>query len=265
VTVEHGSYKRLTAFETRTGRSLGTRTGQVGAAGYSPERDALVRMVDGELAVLSRTHIDTPRLTRKYNPSQSPVILAVGPNYVIVSPSKQAGGVEFIRFSEGAEPVAVFTMQGDSGKPAIPVDAVTDGEAVYVACGQRVSGRRKQTYGRLSQVREMTIQKHQIGSTKPVWVRRIDGDRGGYQQILPMTLGRDHLVVVTRNTNRGAAHYAWVLDAETGKVVYKIELDAVGGNSVEQEQRLRTIGPAVMLNGRLVVETAEGLVVYGSK
>lgn len=265
VTVEHGSYKRLTAFEARTGRSLGTQTGQSVVTGYSPERDALVRIVDGELAVLSRTHIDTPRLTRKYTANQYPAILAVGPNYVIVSPSIKTGGVEFIRFSEGAEPVAAFTMQGDGGKPAIPVDAVTDGEAVYVVGGQRVSGRRKQTYGRLSQLREMTIQKYQIGSTKAAWVRRIDSDAGGYLQVLPMTLGRDHLVVVNRNTSRGVAHYAWVLDAHTGKVVAKIELDAAGGNSAEQEQRLRTLGPAVMMDGRLVVETAEGLVVYGSK
>ena len=266
VTVEHGSLRRLTAFETRTGRSLGTRTGQSAATGYSPERDALVRMVDGVLAVLSRTHIDAPRLTRKYNPALYPAILDVGPNYVIVSPSQKAGGVEFIRFSEGAEPVAVFTMQGDAGRAAIPVDAVTDGEAVYVACGQRVGGRRKQTYGRLSQVREMTIQKQQIGSTKAAWVRKIDGIAGGgYLQVLPMTLGREHLVVVTRKTSREAVHYACVLDTQTGKIVCKIELDAVGGNSAEQEQRMRVLGPAVMMNGRLVLETAEGLVVYGSK
>jgi len=265
VTVEHGSYKRLTAFEARTGRSLGTRTGQHSAMGFSPERDALVRLVDGELAVLSRTHIDTPRLTRTYDRSQYPAILAVGRNYVIVSPSMRTGGVEFLRFSEGEEPVAAFSMQGEAGRPAIPVDVVMDGEAVYVACGQQVSSRRKQTYGRLSQLRGMTIQKYQLGSSRPTWVRKIESDGTGYRQILPMVLGRDYLVVVARNTSRGASHYAWVLDAETGKVEHKIELDAANGNSVQQEQRLRCIGPAVMTNGRLVVETAEGLVVYGSK
>jgi hypothetical protein len=82
--------------------------------------------------------------------------------------------------------------------------------------------------------------------------------------VLRITLGRDHVVVTARQYQVGVAHYAYVVEADSGAVAQKVPLHGAGAGPNENRRR-QAIGPAVLTNGHLCVETSQGVTVYGER
>ncbi|MGC9455496.1 MAG: hypothetical protein ACP5HU_11635, partial [Phycisphaerae bacterium] len=111
------------------------------------------------------------------------------------------------------------------------------------------------------------------GPVEPVWKTDMDDSSSEYT-VLPVEAGREHVVVTAKENAPAGNLSAYVLSKETGEVLERIDLLPPGGerpgaggdpNAALWEYRRRVIGPAVMMNGRLVVESVEGVRVYAGR
>jgi len=85
-----------------------------------------------------------------------------------------------------------------------------------------------------------------------------------YPNVLPMVVGRNHLAVSARHSQPGQSFCVHIIESQTGQDVQKIDVGGTGAGAKDQYRR-QAMGPPVMTNGRLVVETAEGVSVNGEK
>ena len=265
VIVMHDGFRRLTCFSVASGKVLGSWQAKIGIdARVSPE-GMLVTFIDGELAARATADVATKMWHRKYANAHRPIILALTADDIIVSPRQDSNVVEMIPVEGGGEPSGTFTTQNVGGQKAFPVDAVTDGESIYVTCATRLTETRRRSDG-LGLVRGLSVQRLEPGIRTPRWCRVLEvaQGKGMRGQPLPLMLGRNHLVVAYRNYQGGVGSSAFVLETATGKPVRQIPL--VGGaNAMRNQAVWRRIGPPVLTDGRLCVETTEGLVIFGRK
>jgi tetratricopeptide (TPR) repeat protein len=224
----------------------------------------LVMMLDGELTVRELGKLDKPLWRRSYDASTFPAILAVSSDRIAVSPSNAGGPVEVLSIPAGGN-VATLSPAALGGSPAIPFDARFEGEALYVLSAPALSGQRKSIYGRLSSSRGLNLQKFHIPDEKRQWSLDLDGGKQMYYpSVPPIVVGREHVVVLARHYEATLPYHAYVVDAQTGKSVQQIDLR--GRAAVQDENRRRQgTGPPVMTNGRLCVESSEGVTVYGER
>ena len=88
--------------------------------------------------------------------------------------------------------------------------------------------------------------------------------RDGTRYALPITLGREHLVVMSLPQQPTEPVEAWVLVLADGRQAEK--LDLIGKETDQAVLRLRArLGPPVMTNGHLCVETVKGVTVYSGR
>jgi hypothetical protein len=81
-----------------------------------------------------------------------------------------------------------------------------------------------------------------------------------------LTIGRGHVVVTMKQSRYTHSSDAFVLDAATGmEVMASVDLRGEGLDPSALSRRLTWLGPAVMTDGYLLVETCEGVRVYGEQ
>ena len=136
---------------------------------------------------------------------------------------------------------------------------------MYVLCGPGLSGRQRSTYGRYTSPRGINLQKFSIPTGKRLWSRNLATDGQYYRVVPPMALARGTVVVTGRHTQTNMPCYSYIVDGSDGKVVETIGLSGRGGATTEESRRRQALGSAVITNGRLVVETVEGVHVYGER
>ena len=225
----------------------------------------LVLLLDGDLTVREAGKIQQPLWQRKYDGEAYPAILAVSAELLVVSPSTGGSDLEVLPLAGGGRPLATAKAANVSGAPAIPIEAAVRGDDLFVLCTPGLSGRRKAVNGRLSSARGLNVQKFSIRDGKQQWARDLGPQGMYYSGVLPIVVGREHVVVTARHTQMGLAYYAYVLHGETGKIVQEIDLHGKGGPAQTEARRRQVLGQPVMTNGRLTVETSEGVSVHGSK
>jgi hypothetical protein len=195
------------------------------------------------------------------------VILGVSAERIAVSPFNNSGPVEVLALQGGGERIAQLTTNPFKGAVAIPIDARMSGEDIYVLCAPSLSGRRKSAYGRMTNARGLNLQKFSIAGQKLRWSRDFPNQGQSYfPSVLPMVLGKDHIVVTARHHQLGQPYYAYVLSTHDGQIAKSIDLRGGAGPALKNESRRRySIGQPVMTNGRLCVETSQGVTVYGER
>ena len=110
----------------------------------------------------------------------------------------------------------------------------------------------------------MSVQKFDPAG-KPLWTRNINTVPQSYYYCLPLVFGRKHLVVTARQTNYTMPSGVHVLTAAHGREVEQIDIRGAVGAPTTLMHRMRVLGPPVMTNGRLCVETGQGVTVYGGR
>jgi len=266
VLLRHDGGKTVTALSlARGGRVVGRWQASQWAQCGLTEDGLLVMMIDGELTVREAAKIDKPLWRCKYDVGRQPAVLGLSSDMIAVSPANTSGPVEVLSIAGGRK-VATLGVASVAGVPGVPFDARFDGPNVYVLCAAALSGRRKGSYGRLSNARGLALQKFSLPDGKRLWKCDLEENPAVYfQNVLPLVLGRDHAIVTARHYQAGMAYYAHVVKLDTGRRVQKIDLQGKGAGPKDENRRRQGIGQPVMTNGRLCVETSEGVAIHGER
>ncbi|HET6429479.1 MAG TPA: hypothetical protein VFJ30_13775, partial [Phycisphaerae bacterium] len=249
----------------RGGRTVGRwQANRLAQCEMTPD-GLLVMMIDGELTVRELSQIDKPLWKKQYDGTQYPAILGVSTDMVAVSPAQNSPRVEVLTIPGDGRKLASLDLAPSAGAPNTPFDARFDGQDLLVLCAPGMAGQRKMVFGRLSSSRGLGIQKFSVAHEKRLWACDFDGSAMYYPNVLPTVVGKNHVVVTARHFQIGLAYYAYVVDLRTGKVAQKIDLRGGVAAAKDENRRRQLIGQPVMTNGRLCVETSEGVTVYGEK
>ncbi len=264
VLTKHDSNRRLTCFDLTSGKVVGTWQGSSYAEGHITTEGLVVTMIDGLLSVLDRGQMAKPLWTRKYSSGPYPAILAVGANAVVISPANNNDVTEVLSITGGGRLLATLKgAQVGSYKP-FPVEAAFDGQNIYMIYSLSAVGRRKYMFGRTSTSRGMSIQKFDLAGRR-LWTRTISTTTQSYYYCLPVLIGKDHVVVTARQTNYSMPSNVHVLTSAHGREVEQMDLRGPAGDPTTLMYRMSAIGPPVMTNGRLCVETGQGVTIYGDQ
>jgi hypothetical protein len=193
------------------------------------------------------------------------MILAVENERVAISTSQAGGGIDVLSVMGGGELAKLSMGKVDAVSP-IPMEGSLSGNSLYVVGSTTQMGRRKTAFTRTTNSRGLIVQKFDLTkkTSDPAWSASIDLSPNNIYMVMPLTVGQKHVALTAKHHVVGSAYYAYVLEAETGDVKEKFDLLGQGGQ-VKDQQRRWGIGPPVMTNGRLMVETTEGVTVYGGQ
>jgi len=271
--------REIGCYSLRTGKLLARWSASRYAQATVTKRGFVVLMIDGTLSVRAVTHLDaSPVWTRKYSGSRQvagrtvqdyAAVLRVGDERIIVSPGQATGKIEVLSLTAAGQVLARLETVPVGGQAGIPADAWFDNDHLFVACSMTSIGRRKQAYGLFSSARGLSIQKFRLdgakGSTRPIWHSDLDTNPQSTGQVVPLTLAGPHVVAFVKHYQTHRPIEAFVLDASSGKTLETINLVGKVGDAAARTKRQRMIGPPVVTNGRMCVETCEGITVYGGQ
>jgi outer membrane protein assembly factor BamB len=255
---------------------LNLRNGKLARSPFKAKRRAyaafadsgmLVVQVDGEVAAYDPARLDKPAWQRRYNASHGPAVLAVGRDYAAVSPSAASDAMEVLSMDSGRV-AAKFSVRADGGVGALPVDARFDGQALYVVSSVgRIGSGRKHYDGELSLTRGAMVSKHVFarGNPRRVWSETIDDNASQNFYLLPLTLGLRHVILTLRSVSTRSPGMSVVLDADSGRQKARFEPTVGRPVAAAVRNQLRRLGPPVMTNGWLCVETLEGVTIHGGE
>jgi hypothetical protein len=217
------------------------------------------------LTVREASQMDKPLWPASYEAARDPAILGVSADMVAISPQKDRGPVEVLSIPGAGRKIATLTLQPVAGSPAVPVDAQFDGDSVYVTCSAQQIGRRKAYYGRSSSSRGLSIQKFSVRSERRLWARDLEAATMYFPRVLPLVVGKKHIVVLARHHQTAQPYYAYVLHAATGQEIQKLNFRPGAAAGANASRRRYLVGAPVMLDGRLCAEMSEGVTVYGTR
>ena len=263
--------RALVCLDLATGETMKRWQGTMAVQPMPADDGPVVVLDDDGLSAFDPADIRQPVWRHAYPGADRPAILAAGGAFVVVSPGQTSTTLEVLSMTGGRK-IATLTTARAGEPPGYPLDAWLDGESLYVACastGAPARGGpwplRKTYFGMLSQTRGLGLLKFRIGAgPRPVWRFVAEKDPSWIAFVLPVTMGKEHVVVVAKPYSGAGTAKAFVLAAGSGKPVAEIELLPGGKVAGAAPPRLGAIGPAVMTNGRLCVETSEGMTVYGN-
>ena len=226
----------------------------------------LVTLADGDLEVRDVKKLSDPVWTRKYafgGQNKMPRLLGVGCGIIAVSPDLRSGKVEVLPFAGPGEKVTTFTLDQTEDKPQMPVSASITAKGIFVVCSQ---GQQMYQPNLVTMCQGLNIQKYDLVKNAVVWNQTIVDDP--QMPVFPaeMETGLGHIVVTPNHRQVAYTEFqSLVISGETGRIVDKIDLF---GKNVKQDvlqRRLGIMATPAMTDGRLVVETTEGIKVYGGK
>jgi outer membrane protein assembly factor BamB/tetratricopeptide (TPR) repeat protein len=274
VMVSNTNSRHLMLYSASTGKILAHFSANTYTQGILSDEGFLVLMMDGELSVREATRPGGAALwSRKYPTREAkqgkpravfPAVLGVAGDRIVVSPNHLTGEMDVLSMTEAGRRLAILSTGSSPQEPAFPVDAWMEGESVYVACTTAGVGRRKGGFGRYSTARGLSLQRFDLagGTSEPRWRQVLESDPRSYGQLLPVTIAGQHLVVLVKHYQIQLPFYACIIDAANGKTLRKIDLTGLGADPKARLLRQRIIAPPIVTNGRLCVETCDGIEVY---
>jgi len=261
--LRHNNMRALACFDLESGKILARWQASREAYACFAENGLLVTMVDGKVSVYDPTQMNKPVWSQSFAGGSYPMILGASRDYIAFSASTSSDRIDILSLGDGRKVAQLSVRQGGAGM-AVPVDAEFDGEDLYVVCSVQNPGRRKNYYGRMTRTRGLTVEKWTLG-TRPrrAWRLAAEENPGISLHTLPLVLGKDHVVVTVKSRNTNGPAEALILDARTGRTVQKFALAGKVKDPTKFQRRFNVLGPPVMTNGRLCVETTEGIMIYG--
>jgi len=275
VMAKSNSGKRLACFSLADkGRVVGEWTAKNYIQGRITPEGLIVLMKDGELSVRELGKAEVVLWKQQYGASDIPAILDISSRKIAVSHGIRNSQIDVLSLlgASGKERILNKLMLTPMGQISMAAMAASfRGEELYVTCG---SARRTHVNNTgISRLHAHTIYSYGVWLQKfalsgesrtPAWSVAIDPRENYAYIIMPVTVGQKHVVVTAKSTLTHVPMYSYILDAVKGTVVQKITLrqnpaDRAGRN------RQYVLGPAVMTNGRLCVETYNGLAIFGGQ
>ncbi|HQL73455.1 MAG: outer membrane biogenesis protein BamB [Planctomycetes bacterium ADurb.Bin126] len=268
VLVRDRTFRQMLLLSLDKGRVLKKFEASRGLEGALTREGFLVTMVDDELNVWEVGKLDKPLWWRRYGENSGASILCVRDQNILVQPS-QEGEVKVLPMAGGGQSLAEFRLEAVGGEKPIAIDAMFDGQSIYVLSSSGIPGnvRRTNVNIRFMPCRNLALHRLSLDKDKPRWVYPLDvSGRYVTRPQLP-AVAQKHLVATVREMQTQATARAIVLDKETGKAVQTIDLggDSPKVNAAVRHRKLLQSGQAVITDGFLTVETGDGVAVYGTK
>ena len=248
---------------SRQGRVVGSWTGKQSADVAMTEDGIMLLMIDGELTAREAENLDKPIWKVTYDANKNPGIIGVAGDMLAVARDASGGAVDVLSIPGGGRRLSSLEPGPIDGSPGIAIEAAFDRGQLFMLCTAGLNTPRRGQYGQLTHARGLGLQKFNLADGKRLWSRDIENMATYYPNVLPMVVGRNHVAVSARHFVAGQSCYVHVIESDTGQDVQKIDLGAVV--KTELQRRRQAMGPPVMTNGQLVVETAEGVSVHGEK
>jgi len=279
VLANNNSGREVNCYSLRTGKLLAKWTATLYAQAAVSRRGYVVLMLDGTLTVREVAKLSQqPIWLRKYPEVRQvggkgvkdySTILRVSDERIVVSPSQFTNEIEVLSLTAAGQVMARLQASDVSGQVGLPADAWFDNGHLYVACTMASTSRRKQAYGRFSTTRGLSVQRFSLAGAgrkaKADWSCDVDIDPRYTGQIMPLTITDSHVVAFSKHYQTNRVFQALVINAMSGKVLEKIDLVGKVEDPKVRTKRQRMIGPPVITNGRMCVETCEGIIIYGSQ
>jgi outer membrane protein assembly factor BamB/tetratricopeptide (TPR) repeat protein len=266
----HNYGRSLTCLDAAdNGRVIGKWDGASGnvTGAFSPNGNLAV-MVDGTLSLYDAGQLGgAPLWTRKYEVNGQPTLLAAGNDFIAVMPgmNRPVTVVEVLASGGGDQPVASVTLPDVGNQRVYPVSATIEGTNLLVTASPNFVGQRSQLQQALP-LSGLSLHRIDLAKKRRIWSYEVEPAGQQFNSMLtPPVIGTNYVAMLSRGAQGGDAS-VHVIDMETGKRAGKIDLMGRGGAFGQpQAMRLQAIGPPVMTNGRLCVETMEGVVIYGGQ
>ena len=262
VFVRHNSGRTLTCINVTTGKVIWKHAAKSYLEIHPTAEGLVAVMADEELTVREIGKMDKPLWSLRFAKNSRAAILGASNHRIVVLPNQTSNEVKVYSMVAG-RPVASFTAPDFGGTRSAPVDAIIDGDQLLVICSAGQRGRPKSVMGRLSYTNGLNVQSYDLDKQRWRWSSDVQLPHQYPMYVLPMVLGRKHLVVSARSSSIAGLTFVAVVDRATGKTVKRIDLGGMAAAAAAQ--RLRVIGPPVMTNGRLVLEDKQGVTIHGSK
>ena len=248
---------------SRQGRVVGSWSGKQASDVAMTEDGILLMMIDGELTAREAESVDRPIWKVSYDANRNPGIVGATGDMLAVARDSSGGPVDVLSIPGGGRKLVSLVTGLIEGSPGIAIEAAFDRGQLYMLCAAGLNMPRRGQYGQMTHARGLSLQKFNLADGKRLWSRDIENTAMSYPNVLPMVVGRDHVAVSARHGQPGQSCYVHVIESQTGQDVQKIDLGA--GAGAKDQYRRQSMGPPVMTNGRLVVETGEGVSVNGEK
>ncbi|MCD4825044.1 MAG: PQQ-binding-like beta-propeller repeat protein [Phycisphaerae bacterium] len=262
----NNSKKTIIALSLKTGKLLYTKTSKTTTWVSISPNGLLVTLADGVLRVARTSDPAKILWQKKYNAGTRPRLLGVSQRYIAVRPD-HSGRIEVLPLSQldKAKPI-VLTYARPGKWKGLAFSATFDGENIYVWATSFGDIRMSSSGVSVRRTDGLFLTGFNLRSRKRLWSTTLAiGNNKRLVRTQPMVVGQKHLVITTLYETREGAGYCYIIDKLSGKLAQKIDLlDTKKGRGL-QRQRLKNIGGAVMTGGRLVLETEEGITVYGGE
>lgn len=268
VLVRDRTFKQMLLLSLDKGRVLKKFDASRSLEGVLTREGFLVTLVDDELNVWEVGKLDKPLWFRRYGENSGSSILCVRDRNILIQPN-QDGQVNVVPIAGGGQSLAEFRLEQVGGEKPIAIDAMIDGEDIYVLTSSGMPGnvRRPNVQVRYMPCRNLALHRLSLGKGQPQWVYGLDvSGRYVTRPQLP-SIAQKHVVATVREMQAQAMAKAIILDKDTGKAVQTIDLGGENPkvNPAMRHRKLLQAGQAVITDGFLTVETGDGVAVYGTK
>jgi outer membrane protein assembly factor BamB/tetratricopeptide (TPR) repeat protein len=247
---------------SRQGRVVGSWTGKQSSEAAVTEDGIILLMIDGELTARETERLDKPMWKVSYDANKNPGMIGVTGEMLAVASDSSGGCVDVLSIPGGGRRLSSLAPGPIEGSPGVAIEAAFDRGQVFLLCTAGLTMPRRVPYGQVTSARGLGLQKFNLADGKRLWSRDIENTATYYPGVLPMVVGRNHVLVSAKHNQAGQNCYVHVIESQTGQDVQKIDLRNAEAGAKDQFRR-PAMGPPVMTNGRLVVETAEGVSVHG--
>ncbi|MCK4623950.1 MAG: PQQ-binding-like beta-propeller repeat protein, partial [Phycisphaerae bacterium] len=262
VSHSRGNTKQAVAFDMSTGKLLGrismSRNGQ---AHLTPE--GLILVCNGKSLRLIEPVLGIDRSIWSIDMPSGQAIIGATDTHVIVSPAVGSNVVELRSLTDNGRIVRTFQC-----KSSTPIGAVIVGNRLYVITDTRAYLRHLPVTGRISEGMAATLNAFELTSARMLWSADLMAQpaRSVRTFIMPLQVGQNHLCTTIKERGHRNSPVAMIIETTEGKIVQKLTLpDANGINRAQRYARSALLSSPAITAGRLVVETHNGLEVYGKQ
>jgi len=254
-----------TLFDMSTRKCLGTvKIGPAATAQAELTPGGLLIFSDGQWLRLVEPIADlsqpvwSVRLERK---SARPIV-AVTDEHVLVAPD-ELGVVQLRSLIDQGRTVQSFRIASPAaGGAPVVLEARMAGDCLWVLAGSAGSSRSASTI--FSSCRDPSLQAFELSTGNALWPAVNLASSGGVHYVMPLEVGRDHVCAIARPQPGTRPGRLRIIGRATGQDVQEPVYvpGAAPGHRVGPFRYMMGTSP-VMIAGRLVVDSPNGVIVHG--
>jgi outer membrane protein assembly factor BamB/tetratricopeptide (TPR) repeat protein len=268
VVIPNSNNRFLRVFDAEGGKLRFTRKGRYFVDAALSADGLLVLLVDGELTVHDPAgDIRSPLGGRRaYKANLYPSLSLISRDRVVVAPSYRGDEVEVLSLRDlKAEPLKLQCRKDARRADAWPVMMEIDQERLYVLASARQTNNRFRSRQKRGMTYGLVLCAFDLADGKRLWRKELDPNAQHAYRTFRLAFTQEHLVLMSCDLRPGASSCCRILDKESGEPVQAITLFPPKPATSLSLLRQQALGRIALANGRLILETPEGLVVYSER